>query len=229
MRSAAWLLAALPSLFGLAPCGVYPASGVTAGAVRSYRTFSPLPRRRALAANSLEADRPGSSSKEGVAEAVCFLWHWPSTGLDARIPDVIRHTALRSSDFPPPVHALARMPRQRPPGPPASVSLLQLLFTSVFRMVAHGFVDHLPARFCFAHQAFVEFAIEVVEFALEFSVVVEPAGIDRRLARRRSRVRRSGCNRGNGSFRRFAGCLRSCYRGGPATPIAGLRGVRACR
>src|ERR1700726_2757508 len=32
--------------------------------------------------------------------AVCFLWHWPSTGLDAHIPDVIRHTALRSSDFP---------------------------------------------------------------------------------------------------------------------------------
>ena len=35
----------LPSLFGLAPCGVYLAPGVTAGAVRSYRTFSPLPRR----------------------------------------------------------------------------------------------------------------------------------------------------------------------------------------
>ena len=34
---------ALPSLFGLAPCGVYPASDVTAGAVRSYRTISPLP------------------------------------------------------------------------------------------------------------------------------------------------------------------------------------------
>jgi hypothetical protein len=34
--------------------------------------------------------------------AVCFLWHWPSTGLNARIPDVIRHTALWSSDFPPP-------------------------------------------------------------------------------------------------------------------------------
>ena len=31
MRSTAWLLvAALPSLFGLAPCGVYPASGFTA-------------------------------------------------------------------------------------------------------------------------------------------------------------------------------------------------------
>jgi hypothetical protein len=37
---------AIPSLFGLAPCGVYPASAVTAGAVRSYRTFSPLPAAR---------------------------------------------------------------------------------------------------------------------------------------------------------------------------------------
>jgi hypothetical protein len=33
----------LPSLFGLAPCGVYPAPGLTVGAVRSYRTISPLP------------------------------------------------------------------------------------------------------------------------------------------------------------------------------------------
>jgi hypothetical protein len=31
------------SLFGLAPCGVCPARGITAPAVRSYRTFSPLP------------------------------------------------------------------------------------------------------------------------------------------------------------------------------------------
>ena len=36
-----------PSLFGLAPCGVYPARDITAAAVRSYRTFSPLPRREA--------------------------------------------------------------------------------------------------------------------------------------------------------------------------------------
>ena len=35
--------AVVPSLFGLAPCGVYHASDVTVGAVRSYRTFSPLP------------------------------------------------------------------------------------------------------------------------------------------------------------------------------------------
>ena len=30
-------------LFGLAPGGVYPADGITAIAVRSYRTISPLP------------------------------------------------------------------------------------------------------------------------------------------------------------------------------------------
>ena len=41
--------------------------------------------------------------------AVYFLWHFPSAGLDASCPDVIRHTALRSSDFPP--AASRRMPR----------------------------------------------------------------------------------------------------------------------
>ncbi len=34
---------AIGSLFGLAPGGVYPATAVASGAVRSYRTFSPLP------------------------------------------------------------------------------------------------------------------------------------------------------------------------------------------
>ncbi len=74
------------SLFGLAPCGVCPARAITGAAVRSYRTFSPLPPSRRK-------------------EAVYFLWHFPSsdpshTSLGA-LPDVIRHTALRSSDFPP--------------------------------------------------------------------------------------------------------------------------------
>src|SRR5947209_17778642 len=35
-----------------------------------------------------------------AAEAVCFLWHFPSIRLEPDVPDVIRHTALRSSDFP---------------------------------------------------------------------------------------------------------------------------------
>ena len=45
---------------------------------------------------------PGRPPGGGLATAVSFLWHWPSAGLEAHIPDVIRHTALRSSDFPPP-------------------------------------------------------------------------------------------------------------------------------
>ncbi len=96
---------ALPSLFGLAPCGVYPAPAFTGRAVRSYRTISPLPRRGlAVQANlSSLSGKPCPSRKTGgVAEAVSFLWHWPSVNLEAHIPDVIRHTALRSSDFPPP-------------------------------------------------------------------------------------------------------------------------------
>jgi len=35
-----------------------------------------------------------------AARAVCFLWHFPSNRLEPAVPDVIRHTALRSSDFP---------------------------------------------------------------------------------------------------------------------------------
>ena len=42
-----------PSLFGLAPGGVYHAASVAAGAVRSYRTFSPLPRRDATCRGGL--------------------------------------------------------------------------------------------------------------------------------------------------------------------------------
>jgi len=38
------------------------------------------------------------------SEAVCFLLHWPYLHLQVQAPDVIRHTALRSSDFPPPLN-----------------------------------------------------------------------------------------------------------------------------
>ena len=60
---------------------VCPARCITAAAVRSYRTFSPLPASVRM-------------------RAVCFLWHFPSNGLESALPDVIRHTALWSSDFP---------------------------------------------------------------------------------------------------------------------------------
>jgi hypothetical protein len=83
------------SLFGLAPCGVCHARSITGTAVRSYRTFSPLP--------------------DVAAKAVCFLWHLPSTGFETSLPDVIRHTALRSSDFPlPPRRGESGRPVQLP-------------------------------------------------------------------------------------------------------------------
>jgi hypothetical protein len=72
----------------------------------------------ALQANAL----PAGGSRRSTSPAVCFLWHWPSTGFEARVPDVIRHTALRSSDFPLPENSCLRKNfRQRPPGPPASL------------------------------------------------------------------------------------------------------------
>ena len=89
---------------------------LTGRAVRSYRTISPLPRRWSLrngertrqagptrVLRSQGGPRPDPKKRGGVAEAVSFLWHWPSVSLEAHVPDVIRHTALRSSDFPPPV------------------------------------------------------------------------------------------------------------------------------
>ena len=61
------------SLFGLAPEGVCPATFVAEGAVRSYRTLSPLP-----AAET----RPATS-------AVCFLWHFPSIRIAQALPGLL--------------------------------------------------------------------------------------------------------------------------------------------
>ena len=83
-----------PSLFGLAPCGVCPACRITATAVRSYRTFSPLPRR----------------CRRGGMFSVALSVEWTAQAKlgQGTLPDVIRHTALWSSDFPPPPLDVAR-------------------------------------------------------------------------------------------------------------------------
>ena len=75
---------------------------------------------------SRETLRPRPKKRGGVAEAVSFLWHWPSMGFEAHVPDVIRHTALRSSDFPPPV-ALACA---KPPAATARSSCQLLVYRS---------------------------------------------------------------------------------------------------
>ncbi len=110
----AWLLAcaSLPiwscSVWGL-PCPWLYSRG---GALLPHHfTLTPAPSQQAgLGSPSTGSEETGG----GVAEAVSFLWHWPSTDLEVRVPDVIRHTALRSSDFPPPA---ARFPK-----PPAATA-----------------------------------------------------------------------------------------------------------
>jgi len=118
MRSVAWLSSTLPrrpvagdpadwrllpSLFGLAPCGVYPASAVTVGAVRSYRTFSPLP------------DWTGPKTRLDRRYLLC------GTGRPRALTPASR---TLSGTLPCGVRTfLPRRPpkrgRQRPPGPPA--------------------------------------------------------------------------------------------------------------
>src|SRR5215469_2665654 len=75
----------LPLLLGLAPGGVFPAAAVAGGAVRSYRTISPLPPAR----------------HAGDRLAVYFLWHFPwgrpRRGLPGTVPPW-------SPDFPLPAH-----------------------------------------------------------------------------------------------------------------------------
>jgi len=118
----AWLLApaSLPiwscSVWGL-PC---PGSYETSGALLPHH-FT-LTGGLAVQACALQADPLlRLALRLAATPAVSFLWHWPSARLQANIPDVIRHTALRSSDFPPPEDSACAFPRQRPPGPPASL------------------------------------------------------------------------------------------------------------
>src|SRR5580658_2856376 len=72
-------------LFGLAPGGVCPATCVTAGAVRSYRTISPLP---------------------ALRRVVYFLWHFPSDRSGRVLPAAV-FRGVRTFLPPPRLHALA--------------------------------------------------------------------------------------------------------------------------
>jgi len=92
--------AAPPPLFGLAPRGVYHAGRITPPAVRSYRTFSPLP---------IGLRRP----------AVFSLWHFPLKPLERFPPAVSRHAALWRPDFPPAPCGAS----DYPPGNPSGTSV----------------------------------------------------------------------------------------------------------
>ena len=72
-------------LFGLAPHGVYHATAVTGGAVRSYRTLSPSP--------------------SVVPGAVCSLRHFPSRCRGRALPGML---PVGSPDLPPDASPAAR-------------------------------------------------------------------------------------------------------------------------
>jgi len=74
--------AAPPPLFGLAPRGVYPARRIAPSAVRSYRTFSPLPHFLA------------------EARRYVFCGTFRKDPFERSPPAVSRHVALWRPDFP---------------------------------------------------------------------------------------------------------------------------------
>src|SRR5262245_47625727 len=99
------------TLFGLAPCGVLPAIRVATNAVRSYRTFSPLPFDSPLRGSLRHArdrfttaDLPRASPEGASREAVCFLCHFPS-GCPARALPGALPSGVRTF-LPPPLSAL---------------------------------------------------------------------------------------------------------------------------
>src|SRR5208283_4960439 len=85
----------LPLLLGLAPGGVFPAAAVAGGAVRSYRTISPLPLAR----------------HAGDETAVYFLWHFPWGRPRRALPGTVPPW---SPDFP--LSAQSRRAATRPSG-----------------------------------------------------------------------------------------------------------------
>ena len=93
------------SVWGLPCLPLYSGSGAL---LPHLFTLTPTRRKQA------SCGMPGSLAKAQVAEAVSSLWHWPSRSLDAAIPDVIRHTALRSSDFPPLISPCSETSSDRP-------------------------------------------------------------------------------------------------------------------
>ena len=77
-----------PPLFGLAPRGVCPASPIARAAVRSYRTFSPLP----------------------LARRYIFCGTFRKIRFERTLPAVSRHAVLWRPDFPP---LTERLPAQQ--------------------------------------------------------------------------------------------------------------------
>ena len=77
----------LPSLFGFAPGGVYHAGSVAGAAVRSYRTFSPLPAYAACAATARQArGLAAPEPRRGVGGRFVLCGTFPGVAPAGRYP-----------------------------------------------------------------------------------------------------------------------------------------------
>jgi hypothetical protein len=134
------------SLFGLAPCGVLPATTVTSRAVRSYRTFSPLPTsalrpsgyglRRGRPTVSAGLPRRSSRLEEPRAKAGGIFSVPLSVGSPR--PGITRRTALWSSDFPlPRAFRIASAPKSDG-GRLRTAAVIRSTATDKYRMVTRG-------------------------------------------------------------------------------------------
>ncbi len=81
-----------PSLFGFAPGGVYHAGSVAGAAVRSYRTFSPLPASQLALLRHGRPEGLPRQSPEGAEAGGSFS---VALSLRSPSPDVIRHRMSR--------------------------------------------------------------------------------------------------------------------------------------
>src|SRR5262249_34483881 len=99
-----------PPLFGLAPRGVYTARRIAPPAVRSYRTFSPLPRERRY----------------------IFCCTFVRSRLERTPPAFSRHVVLRTPDFPLPISGATTRPASR-------ISLSHNGVSARFYLIRHDF------------------------------------------------------------------------------------------
>ena len=100
------------SVWGLPCLTLYSGSGAL---LPHLFTLTPARRKQASCGMSPRPRKGAEESSRGGIFSVALAVHvCQESPLDAHVPDVIRHTALRSSDFPPPVYSFRRN-RQRPP------------------------------------------------------------------------------------------------------------------
>ena len=129
--------ALLPHLFTLTPASLSGLCHPEASVFCSPKDLgAPREASRCLRRNNRAFGAPPLQSPYNDAGAVCFLWHFPSIRLKPDVPDVIRHTALRSSDFP-----LSRpKAHQRPSGPAAYASIISDTGLSASRSLTVAFL-----------------------------------------------------------------------------------------